>query len=94
MGSSVSTINATTLTIKNKEGVVTANGFQINADNGAPTVTGGVWGTLGGVWGTLSRFPFVAASPLVTPAGLEGLMGPRRSIAASSPSQGSVPLQK
>lgn len=42
-GTSNTTINATTLTIANNEGIgFTANGFQINADNGGPVVSGSI----------------------------------------------------
>ena len=45
-GTSNSTINATTLTFTNHEGVgFTTNAFQVNADNGGPIVNGSITGS-------------------------------------------------
>ena len=45
-GTSNTTINASGLTISNNQGSgFTTNGFQVNADNGGPTVNGSITGS-------------------------------------------------
>jgi hypothetical protein len=59
-GTSNSTINATTLTINKSFGSVATNAFQINADNGGPTVNGSI---------TSSSFDTYAAAVFVNAGG-------------------------
>jgi hypothetical protein len=59
-GTSNSTINATTLTINKSFGSVATNAFQINADNGSPTVNGSI---------TSSSFDTYAAAVFVNAGG-------------------------
>ena len=60
MGTSNSTINATTLTMNNSFGTVATNAFQLNADTGGPTVNGSI---------TSSSFDNYAAAVFVNAGG-------------------------